>query len=531
MTDPVILSDGHTYQRSAITQHLKTYLSSPITKQSVTGILTPNLSLKSLIDQYVADNNIVCNYTLQEMMDDNNILSTTHLTNITEADFNYISKYYFGNDYNKILKLLTIIFSCPTLSNYTEQINIREMFITSLFSKVNISNDLKLNYVNLLNHKNQTSYFSFHRRQDQISFIREKYKEINNFDNFLNLVVDPNICNQELFNYYENKLGNLIIKLFYEPKRINIDVKKYAMLYKNELIENIKRIRYYENILDLEFILQLLGKNIYDLILNYPTCTFETKESADWIIQRINNFNEKTLKTFHPILIKWPELLINLDPVLMESLKTCVLTMNSPNLTKWLKLNMVKDIDLINNNNLDIYHYNTKILFEHITNNNITLSSRVINSIIKVTNYGNPAFNNVLIKHMELKIELSNKSILLLIKMRNLKINELLKTNYGTITSEILLNRYIDILDDLLLKDESCKIKIGENVLRNDVWCDTCQDKVAMNINNSVHCSNCVTGGSWVMLEGNELFEHNDPEQYLQILTELREALGIQKIE
>jgi len=53
MTDPVIGSDGRTYERSAITEWLKTHTTSPITRETMTAAsLKPNYALKSLIERY-----------------------------------------------------------------------------------------------------------------------------------------------------------------------------------------------------------------------------------------------------------------------------------------------------------------------------------------------------------------------------------------------------------------------------------------------------------------------------------------------
>jgi len=53
MTDPVIGSDGHTYERTAITEWLTTHSQSPLTRQLMTQLdLTPNYALRSAIDRW-----------------------------------------------------------------------------------------------------------------------------------------------------------------------------------------------------------------------------------------------------------------------------------------------------------------------------------------------------------------------------------------------------------------------------------------------------------------------------------------------
>ena len=51
MKDPVILPDGQTYEREAITKHLKNNPLSPITKRPINiKDAIPNYSLKSMIE-------------------------------------------------------------------------------------------------------------------------------------------------------------------------------------------------------------------------------------------------------------------------------------------------------------------------------------------------------------------------------------------------------------------------------------------------------------------------------------------------
>eukprot|EP00210_Caulerpa_lentillifera_P006927 g6623.t1 len=57
MEDPVIASDGHTYERRAIEQWLKNKRESPVTRQPLTSSsLIPNLAVKHLIDHYEGKN-------------------------------------------------------------------------------------------------------------------------------------------------------------------------------------------------------------------------------------------------------------------------------------------------------------------------------------------------------------------------------------------------------------------------------------------------------------------------------------------
>lgn len=54
MTDPVLGTDGHTYERAAITEWLTHHQTSPITRETMTiAGLKPNYSLKAIIDRSV----------------------------------------------------------------------------------------------------------------------------------------------------------------------------------------------------------------------------------------------------------------------------------------------------------------------------------------------------------------------------------------------------------------------------------------------------------------------------------------------
>lgn len=55
MLDPVLGSDGHTYERSAITEWLRVHTTSPMTREPMNAQgLRPNHSLKSMIQRFNA---------------------------------------------------------------------------------------------------------------------------------------------------------------------------------------------------------------------------------------------------------------------------------------------------------------------------------------------------------------------------------------------------------------------------------------------------------------------------------------------
>jgi hypothetical protein len=54
MTDPVLGTDGHTYERAAITEWLTHHQTSPITRETMTiAGLKPNYAVKAMIDRSV----------------------------------------------------------------------------------------------------------------------------------------------------------------------------------------------------------------------------------------------------------------------------------------------------------------------------------------------------------------------------------------------------------------------------------------------------------------------------------------------
>lgn len=58
MNCPVLASDGHTYEKNAIIEWLKTKDTSPMTNLKISKILTPNHTIKSLIDEHLNKSNI-----------------------------------------------------------------------------------------------------------------------------------------------------------------------------------------------------------------------------------------------------------------------------------------------------------------------------------------------------------------------------------------------------------------------------------------------------------------------------------------
>ena len=54
MQDPVIIDDGHTFERAAITQSFQNLgLRSPITRSQVSNVLIPNIALRNRIQDWM----------------------------------------------------------------------------------------------------------------------------------------------------------------------------------------------------------------------------------------------------------------------------------------------------------------------------------------------------------------------------------------------------------------------------------------------------------------------------------------------
>ena len=64
MVDPVLGTDGNTYERSAITEWLRTHNTSPITREPMTAAsLIPNYALRSMIQRHTNATSVVISVT------------------------------------------------------------------------------------------------------------------------------------------------------------------------------------------------------------------------------------------------------------------------------------------------------------------------------------------------------------------------------------------------------------------------------------------------------------------------------------
>ena len=66
MTDPVIATDGHTYERSAIQVVLRRNRVSPMTRETLGPMLLPNRALRQRIDEHEEDLNKLASIARRE---------------------------------------------------------------------------------------------------------------------------------------------------------------------------------------------------------------------------------------------------------------------------------------------------------------------------------------------------------------------------------------------------------------------------------------------------------------------------------
>jgi hypothetical protein len=322
--------------------------------------------------------------------------------------------------------------------------------------------------------------------KEKVNFLQLKFKEITLLEQILSSLITSSTLNQEIFNYFEEKFGVLIENLFYCKKYVKIDVEKYINKFRTQLKANTSKIQYYNNLFDLQNILELLDEDIFEHIHKYPLSTFDNKESVMWIMQNLIKLSNNTFTRFEPILIKFPNLVTNLSPDQLDVLKNKALRTRCLELDDWLSL--IDNKVLEDNENLEIYHVNSKILFDHIIKRDIILSSRVLNYIISSCKLLNI---EMVARHLELKLKLSNPNILKLLQIRDLTLNQILKRNYSYQVADLLVDRYYDIFNDLLLSSKKCKIQINDVYIRNEGFCDYCNKESIMEIDNNSCCRCC----------------------------------------
>lgn len=117
MANPVILEDGHTYDKYYITKALKIKQISPMTGLPISNKFIPNRTLKNIIDKYCLTNNITLPIYIENNEEHNKfeyVISINDIyNNITlesqnsieissnvDSDNDYFDNDYFDSDYD-----------------------------------------------------------------------------------------------------------------------------------------------------------------------------------------------------------------------------------------------------------------------------------------------------------------------------------------------------------------------------------------------------------------------------------------------
>ena len=63
--DPVVASDGNTYERTSIVKYMRTNTTSPMSREVINNIFYPNNNLKEAIINYIIENKWTYEYNLE----------------------------------------------------------------------------------------------------------------------------------------------------------------------------------------------------------------------------------------------------------------------------------------------------------------------------------------------------------------------------------------------------------------------------------------------------------------------------------
>jgi len=103
MTDPVICSDGITYEKNAIVRWLESNNTSPVTRKYISNTLIPNIALRNTIQDYIKDNQKKINYQNQQNV------SSQMIQNYKPPNITCDNSYFFQDEYYH--SMLTLKFS------------------------------------------------------------------------------------------------------------------------------------------------------------------------------------------------------------------------------------------------------------------------------------------------------------------------------------------------------------------------------------------------------------------------------------
>ena len=168
MYDPVIASDGHTYERKAIEKWLEEHKTSPITRQNISSYnLISNRAVKLLIDEYYKDNinfEIDTDMVYKVKSKAKPKLNTKQIINLPDLE-NAFSNNIIMNTINQMtrninlnnINLDNINFDNYNLNNFT---NIEDIFEQSNFTNLMA---LGTDIINQLTNNNNTNLINIAR--------------------------------------------------------------------------------------------------------------------------------------------------------------------------------------------------------------------------------------------------------------------------------------------------------------------------------------------------------------------------------
>jgi len=156
MYNPVIASDGNTYEHKAIKRWLKDHSTSPITRQPIskTGLI-PNRAVKSLIDEYYRDNpnfeidvDLVYKKPVNTSKPKNtqSLESLQQINTFANIDFNMLMNTAFQvintNPANYELSDITSLEDILSSNNFGTLMNLANNVVTQIVNTSNLNNIL-----------------------------------------------------------------------------------------------------------------------------------------------------------------------------------------------------------------------------------------------------------------------------------------------------------------------------------------------------------------------------------------------------
>lgn len=253
MCDPVLASDGHFYERDAITDWYKSNKNSPITREPINDNFISSILIKNAIDNYISKNPELAKERYQME------LSRDKLYKIVYEDKNAKKIFYYSNClplmYDNLDTVLQILMNVDTetkkiIYDYFKNLMNSDIFldiidkvdntelaqeiIINLFDMVNDISDT-YNYTYKILECGDVSFFEYIyvRHQFLIPKLLTKNINLNKCTNIFESLIVIN-------NYYDINIAKLVIE---ELKKQNIKFNKELFKNGNE-IKNFDKKRY-----------------------------------------------------------------------------------------------------------------------------------------------------------------------------------------------------------------------------------------------------------------------------------------------